>query len=301
MLDRFTSPADGKRCLIDALVGHTLVAGDLAIAEALADVIELEQHPAEVELIRQGAADRHMLLVIVGSVQVRVNSRSHSLRQAGQHVGEMALIDVSAKRTASIVTHEPCVVGRVSEPSFTRLAERFPVLWRRLAIELADRVRQWTDRVPPRNERPVIFIGSASEAIREAVAIKDGIAKAQIDVRIWTDRVFRPSHGTMESLEVAIPTADFAVLRLLPHDLTWIRWSRYFAPRDNVVFELGLAMGALGRKRTIMVVPRGKNIRLPTDLAGLTLVTFDPKAGLRDRFGTICDEILRAVAELGTK
>ncbi|MEX3901302.1 MULTISPECIES: TIR domain-containing protein [Paraburkholderia] len=38
-------------------------------------------------------------------------------------------------------------------------------------------------------------------------------------------------------------------------------------PRDNVVFELGLSMGRLGRKRGILMEPRGEGVKLPSDMA----------------------------------
>lgn len=301
MLDRFTDAADGRRRLIDALRGHALVGGSEEIAAAIADVLQLQGHEAERQLIEQGAADNHMLLIIAGSVRVHVNDRKMSHRKAGQHVGEMALIDVRAVRSASIVTDEPCVIGQISEADFSRLAGRFPILWRRLAIELADRVRQWTGRVPPSNERPVLFVGSSSEAMPDATAIVNGLGDALIDIRVWTDGVFKPSHGAMESLEVAIPTADFALLLMMPNDVVEIRGEKILTPRDNVIFELGLAMGALGRKRSLMVVPRGVNVRLPTDLDGLTLITYDPSHDIGIRFRSVCDEVLKCIAALGTR
>jgi predicted nucleotide-binding protein len=47
---------------------------------------------------------------------------------------------------------------------------------------------------------------------------------------------------------------DFAILVLTPDDLTQSRGKQQPSPRDNVVFELGLFIGALGRDRVFMVV-----------------------------------------------
>ena len=301
MLDRFTDPIDGQRRLTEALRGHALIGGSEDIANAMAEVLKLQDHEPGLTLIKQGATDNHMLLIITGSVCLHVNDRLITLRRAGQHVGEMALIDVMACRSTTVTTLERCVIGWISEADFTRLAERHPILWRRLAIELADRVRQWTGRVSPRNERPVLFVGSSSEALPEIAAVRGTLHGAPIDIKVWTDGVFRPSHGTMESLEVAVSNADFSALLLVPNDLVDIRGKKIFQPRDNVIFELGLSMGALGRKRSLMLVPSGIDIRLPTDLDGLTFIQFDPDEDIATRFASVCEEILEVIAALGTK
>ena len=48
--------------------------------------------------------------------------------------------------------------------------------------------------------------------------------------------------------------------------------------RDNVLFELGLFMGKLGRERTFVVTE--KSVRLPTDLAGIATVNFERGEGV---------------------
>ena len=45
--------------------------------------------------------------------------------------------------------------------------------------------------------------------------------------------------------------------------------------RDNVLFELGLFMGKLTRYRTILVHPKVKDLKLPSDLQGLTLASYE--------------------------
>ena len=43
------------------------------------------------------------------------------------------------------------------------------------------------------------------------------------------------------------------------------------------MFELGFFMGALTRSRTFLLVPRGIDLRLPTDLMGITPITYRPE------------------------
>lgn len=46
------------------------------------------------------------------------------------------------------------------------------------------------------------------------------------------------------------------------------------APRDNVIFELGLFMGRLGKARAILMEQRGKDVKLPSDLTGITTIPY---------------------------
>jgi predicted nucleotide-binding protein len=46
---------------------------------------------------------------------------------------------------------------------------------------------------------------------------------------------------------------DFAAFVVTADDVTASRGRRKASPRDNVVFEIGLFMGAIGRERTFVV------------------------------------------------
>ena len=87
-----------------------------------------------------------------------------------------------------------------------------------------------------------------------------------IVVKIWTDDVFEASSFPIESLERELQRVDFAVLVLSPDDKVISRDIATDAPRDNIVFELGLFMGALGHNRTFLIYPHGIDIMIPTDL-----------------------------------
>ncbi|MGH9832565.1 MAG: TIR domain-containing protein, partial [Blastocatellia bacterium] len=61
--------------------------------------------------------------------------------------------------------------------------------------------------------------------------------------------------------------------------------------RDNVLFELGLFLGALGRERTFIVCE--KSVVLPTDLAGITPATYEitEPASLVSDLGPVCTKL----------
>jgi Predicted nucleotide-binding protein containing TIR-like domain len=73
--------------------------------------------------------------------------------------------------------------------------------------------------------------------------------------------------------------------------------------RDNVLFELGLFIGSLGRDRTFMLYDRTDPPGLPSDLAGVTPATFAPHASgnLVAALGAACTKIQDAVEKLGIR
>ena len=68
-------------------------------------------------------------------------------------------------------------------------------------------------------------------------------------------------------------------------------------PRDNLLFELGLFTGALGRARTFMVYCRDDKLHLPSDLAGVTAATYPAREddNLEAALGPVCIRIKRAM------
>jgi predicted nucleotide-binding protein len=123
--------------------------------------------------------------------------------------------------------------------------------------------------------RSRLFVGSSSEGLAVAQAIQS-LLDSVSEVNLWTQGVFGLTHGTLESLVAASSGYDFAILVLTPDDLSISRGGTSAAARDNVLFELGLFIGALGRERTFIVYDRTAPPALPSDLAGVTAATFMP-------------------------
>lgn len=91
--------------------------------------------------------------------------------------------------------------------------------------------------------------------------------------------MFRATSYALESLESAVDESDFAIAVAHSDDLTLFRGEDWPAPRDNVVFELGLFMGRLGRKRAILMEPREDKVKLPSDLSGITTIPYNYEPG----------------------
>ena len=101
----------------------------------------------------------------------------------------------------------------------------------------------------------------------------------------------------------ALDDFDFAALVLTPDDLLTSQNESSVAPRDNVLFELGLFMGALGRKRTFVVYDRSVKLKLPTDLAGVSAATFEPHSSgnLQSALGAATTRIEDQISKLGLR
>jgi Predicted nucleotide-binding protein containing TIR-like domain len=150
--------------------------------------------------------------------------------------------------------------------------------------------------------RPVIFVGSSSEGLQLAKAVQVLLDRNN-DVELWTQGVFGLSHGTLESLVDAIPGFDFAILILTADDLVISRGTEQQTARDNVLLELGLFMGGLGRDRTFIIYERGTSLKLPSDLAGVTPATFQMQASgnLQASLGAPCTQIEQAIQISGIR
>src|SRR6266436_4260953 len=101
--------------------------------------------------------------------------------------------------------------------------------------------------------KPSIFIGSSSEALPIAKAVHEDLAKEFLP-DLWSDNLFELGEDTLTNLLRFVQCYDFAVLVISDDDVTISRKSTQTSPRDNVILELGLFLGALGRRRAFVVV-----------------------------------------------
>jgi hypothetical protein len=125
--------------------------------------------------------------------------------------------------------------------------------------------------------RPSVFIGSSKESRHLAYALQENL-EDDAEVTVWTQSVFDLSRSTLTSLLASIGDWDFAVFILADDDITKIRSEEVTTPRDNVILEMGIALGRLGAERTFFVAPRDQeNFHIPTDLAGITPARYDSK------------------------
>jgi hypothetical protein len=147
--------------------------------------------------------------------------------------------------------------------------------------------------------RPAMFIGSSSGGLKVARAIAQQLQE-QLEVTTWSSGLFGLGDGTLEALLKQAPTFDFATLVLTPDDMTGGIENQ--SPRDNVIFEAGMFMGVLGRQRTFIAFDADKPIKIPSDLAGITVARYRGNRSDDNLFAAVdeaCHLIRASVERLG--
>jgi predicted nucleotide-binding protein len=157
-------------------------------------------------------------------------------------------------------------------------------------------------------EKPVIFVASSSEQLSVAQRIRDGLRSAKDwDVNVWTTQ-FAFSATYIDSLERALDKADFAVIVMTGDDQANVRKDSVVLPRDNVIFELGLFLGRLGRERCAFFHDASRETRIASDLEGVKGADFYPddradqaRPALGDRVREVKRQIKQVLHEAGPR
>lgn len=299
MIERFLGE-DGRHRRIDALRQQKIVVGSSALAEELADAVSVIAIEKGVALIEQGADDNDIYFILAGTFEVIVNGRRMSARGAGDCVGEMAAIEPTQRRSATVVATDDCIVARLPEVRFAEIATKYPEMYRSIAKELAKRLSQRNSTIGAFRETIRVFLISSGEAVAVARIIQNALSRDFLVVP-WTDGVFKVANYPLQSLEDELEKCDFAIAVAHADDLTESRGKDWPSPRDNVIFELGLFMGRLNRQRAILMEPRDEKVKLPSDLAGITTIPYrylpgDDAAAL---MGPACNELRDHIYRLG--
>ncbi len=292
----------GQRALVEALREQRTVGGNEKLALDLAAALELiDVAPGKV-LIEQGSDGNDMFFIFAGAFDVVVNGKKLAQRGPGDHVGEMAAIQPLQLRAASVIATSQGVVGKLTEPQLTVIGQAHPEIWRWVAKELSRRLLQRNRLVAEARSKTRIFIISSAEALDVARAVQNAFEHDSFTVVLWTNDVFKASYYPIETLENELDLSDFAIAIVQADDIVKSRGKKKSVPRDNVIFELGFFMGRLGRQRAVLMEPRGTDVKLPTDLAGITTVSYkaaDDGTGLAVSMAPACNRLRTLFNEHG--
>ncbi|MDQ1638851.1 MAG: hypothetical protein QOF62_2190 [Pyrinomonadaceae bacterium] len=122
--------------------------------------------------------------------------------------------------------------------------------------------------------RSKLFIGSSQKNLRVAQVLAESLEE-HAEVTIWNEGLFGLNQSNLENLIRTLTEFDFAAFILAPDDITESKGEAKASPRDNVLFESGLFMGVLGRERVFLVHDEKVALKIPSDLAGITLAGYD--------------------------
>lgn len=120
-----------------------------------------------------------------------------------------------------------------------------------------------------------IFIASSTESLSYATSAQKIFQEKNLDATIWKDAEFDLSSTIIDSLEKLKSNYDVAVFIFYPDDELNFRGESIKSVRDNVIFEFGLFVGALGINRCFALVPSNLDIKKPSDLLGVIHATYD--------------------------
>jgi hypothetical protein len=145
--------------------------------------------------------------------------------------------------------------------------------------------------------KPQVFIASSVEGLKVADAINLNLDHDTYPT-LWRAGTFRLGSNAIDDLVKKSSTVDFAVFVFTADDVATIREESAHVVRDNVVFELGLFIGALGKERCYVIRPRGTEMHLPSDLLGVTVADYEanrPDGDLASALNAACKLVKDAI------
>ena len=269
LIDRFRN----ESLRLEAIAAQQTVSGNMALAQEVDQESTLVQFVDGEVFIKQGDDDDDLYLILAGTCDVVVNGRTVARRGPGTQVGEMAAIQPTQRRSASCVAVDIVVAMKLGATAMARLGDRHPQIYRAFSKELARRLLERNARIGAYRDKIRVFIISSAEALPIARLVQSAFEHDFLTV-VWTDGVFKVANYPLQSLEDQIDDSDFAIAVAHADDLTESRGKDWPSPRDNVIFELGLFMGRLGKARAILMEPREEKVKLPSDLTGITTIPY---------------------------
>ncbi len=137
-----------------------------------------------------------------------------------------------------------------------------------------------------------LFIGSSSEGLNVARAVQSEL-EYDFSTTIWSQGIFNtPGKSFLESLEDCIDQFDYGVFIFTPDDKVEIRGKELNITRDNVIFELGLFVGKLGRFKSFILHPRESDLQILTDFEGIVKLNYDSSnLNIQSAVGAACERI----------
>lgn len=141
-----------------------------------------------------------------------------------------------------------------------------------------------------------VFISTSIEGLHIAEAIQIGL-ESVATCTIRTQGVLKQSDKPIENVVNIAADFDYAIIVITPADFQGKNPTEKRGPKDNIIFELGLFTGTLGRARTFMVLCKDDPIHLPSDLIGVTIAMYSKRSAdnLLAALEPVCTQVKRAM------
>jgi len=126
------------------------------------------------------------------------------------------------------------------------------------------------------NRKLKVFVASSTEAHEIKRFIMGILENNHIEPIDWK-KINQAGEFGLESLLNISNEVDGAVIIATCDDKIWHREGKNITPRDNILFEMGLFIKALGRKRAPLIFVQNDKMKwpkIPTDLLGLNTIRF---------------------------
>lgn len=287
--------------LLATLLEQRVIEHNLDLAKAVAAKAELREFSEGETIIEQGGYDTWAYFILVGGMKTFINHRFVANRGPRELVGEMATLDFAAPRSATLKSSAHTVALRIAGGDLAAIADSHPSIWRAIGSVLSERLRERARFHRPQNPEPIVFVGCSTEALPIVQEIEVQFKHDSICFRPWTSGVFGAGGIVFDDLQKQVQEVDFALFLITPDDKVQSRSNEHFAPRDNVIFEMGLFMDHLGRERAFLLREHHLDLKIPTDLLGITALTYvrNNSRSLADQLRPACNEFRKLVRGLG--
>lgn len=138
-------------------------------------------------------------------------------------------------------------------------------------------------------DKTKIIIFSSKEGLELAQHVQKSFYPKEFSVKLWTNGFFEFSKPYIDNFISIEKGYDFAVFIVSSDDVVRYRNKKYFKPRDNVIFELGLCIGAFGLSQILVAKP--DFVSLPTDMLGVSVYDYYIDEDINTTAGVIYAEM----------
>lgn len=150
-----------------------------------------------------------------------------------------------------------------------------------------------------RAKKAKIFIGSSTEGLTVARKIQSELS-FDFEIVIWNQGIFdKLGLSFLEILEQTVNTFDYGIFVFTPDDKIESKGQTKSIARDNVIFELGMFIGKLSRKKAFLVYTQKSDMHILSDFSGITMANYDPTtSNLQAALGPVCESIRVSIGQI---